>query len=149
MKVILLKDIDKIGKKLELKNVSDGYAKNFLLPNNLAKPATSQAIEWLKIQQVIQKKKAEEDLKAAESKASEIDGSEIMMPVKIGEEGQLFESITAQKIADKLNEANVVVKKSQILLEQPIKELGEYPIKVLFEHNLEVEIKVIVTEEAK
>ncbi len=149
MKVILLKDIEKIGKKLELKNVSDGYAKNFLLPNNLAKPATPQAIEWLKIQQDIQKKKAEEDLKTTESKASEIDGSEIMLPVKIGEEGQLFESITTQKIADKLNEANVVVKKSQILLEQPIKELGEYPVKVRFDHNLEVEIKVIVTEEAK
>ncbi|MBI2042564.1 MAG: 50S ribosomal protein L9 [Candidatus Nealsonbacteria bacterium] len=149
MKVIFLKDIDKVGKKFELKNVSDGYARNFLFPNNLAKPATPEAIEWLKIQQDIQKKKDEEDLKAAEGKASELDGSEIMMPVKIGEEGQLFESITAQKIADKLNEAGAGVKKSQILLENPIKETGEYPVKVRFDHNLEIEIKVIVTEEAK
>lgn len=149
MKVIFLKDVDRIAKKFEFKNVSDGYAKNFLFPNNLAKPATPQAIAWLKIQQEIQKKKAEEDLKAVESKASQLDGSEIIIPVKIGDTGQLFESITAQKIAEKLNESGVGIKKNQILLEHPIKELGEYPVKIRFDHNLEIEIKVIVSEETK
>lgn len=149
MKVILLKDVDKIGKKFDLKNVADGYARNFLFPNNLAKPATPQVIEWLKIQQEIQKKKSEEELKAIESTASALDGSEIMIPVKIGDSGELFESITAQKITDKLNESGIGIKKNQILLDKPIKELGEYPVKVRFDHNLEIEIKVIVSEEAK
>jgi large subunit ribosomal protein L9 len=70
-----------------------------------------------------------------------------MLPVKIGEEGQLFESITSQKIAEKLKELGFEVKKTQIDLVEPIKEMGEFPVKIKFEHNLEAEIKLIVTEE--
>ena len=67
--------------------------------------------------------------------------------VKIGDEGQLFESINSQKIVDKLKEMGFVVKKSQVKLESPIKEVGEFPISVSLNHNLEAEIKVIITAE--
>jgi large subunit ribosomal protein L9 len=147
MKVIFLQDIDKIGKKFQVKNVSDGYAKNFLLPKNLAKPATPEALKWLEIQEEITRKKAEEHLEEIEKTASGIDGAEIIVTVKVGDEGQLFESINAQKISEKLKESKIEVKKNQIILEKPIKEIGEYPVKIHFDHNLEAEIKVIVSEE--
>ena len=79
--------------------------------------------------------------------ASKLDGLELSIAIKIGEEGQLFESITSQKILEKLKEMGFEVKKSQISLEKPIKELGEFPVKINLDHNLEIEIKLIVTEE--
>jgi len=147
MRVILLQDVEKLGKKLEVKEVKNGYAMNFLFPKNLAKPATKEAIKWLETQKEIESKKAEEALKKTQDVASTVDGQEIIIPVKIGEEGQLFESITSQKIIEKLKELGFEIKKNQIDLPEPIKELGEFPIKIKFEHNLEGEIKVIVTEE--
>jgi large subunit ribosomal protein L9 len=147
MKVILLQDVENLGKKYEVKNVKAGHARNFLIPKNLAKPATKEALKWLETQKEIEGKKAEEELKKFQELASILDGQEITIPVKIGKEGQFFESITAQKIWEKLKEHNFEIKKTQIILEEPIKELGEFPVKVKFEHNLETEIKIIVVEE--
>ena len=147
MRVILLQDIEKVGKKYDVKEVKDGYARNFLIPQGLAKPATETALIWLEAQKEIEVKKAEEELKKIQEKATVIDGQELIIPVKMGEEGQLFESITPQKISEKLKEPGFEIKKTQIDLKEPIKELGEFPIKIRFEHNLEAEIKVIVVEE--
>jgi len=147
MRVILLQDIEKVGKKYDVKEVKDGYARNFLIPQGLAKPATETALIWLETQKEIEAKKAEEELKKIQEKATAIDGEEVIIPVKMGEEGQLFESITSQKISEKLKELGFEIKKTQIDLKEPIKELGEFPIKIRFEHNLEAEIKVIVVEE--
>jgi len=147
MKVILLQDVENLGKKHEIKNVKAGYARNFLFPKSLAKPATEEALKWLATQKESEEKKAEEELKEVQTLASSLDGQEITIQVKIGDEGQLFESITAQKISEKLKEAGFEIKKGQILLEEPIKELGEFPVKIKFEHNLEPEIRIIVTEE--
>ena len=150
MRVILLQDIEKLGKKYEIKEVKSGYARNFLLPKGLAKPATKETLKWVQLQKEIQGKKEEVELKKVQRFASEIDGLEVVIPVKVGkEQNQLFESITSQKISDKLKELGFEIKKGQIILEEPIKELGEFPVKICFEHNLEVEIKVIVTEEKK
>lgn len=147
MKVILLEDVESLGKKYEVKEVKNGYARNFLLPQKLARPATKKALEWLAEQKEIIEKQAEEGLKKAQVLASSIDGMEVNIAVKIGEEGQLFESINNQKIADKLKEMGFEVKKNQIMLENSIKELGEFPVNLNLDHNLEAEIKVIVTAE--
>jgi large subunit ribosomal protein L9 len=147
MRVILLQDINKLGKKYEIKEVTNGYARNFLLPKGLARVATKQALKWLETQKEIEEKRAEEELKKVQQIASELDGLEITIPVKVGEEGQLFESINNQKILEKLKEIGFVIKKSQISLEEPIKELGEFPVKINLDHNLEAEIRIIVTEE--
>jgi len=147
MRVILLKDVENLGKKYEVKEVKNGYARNFLIPQGLAKKADPRALEWLETQKEIEAKRAEEELKRVQGLASAIDGQEVIIPVKIGEEGQLFESITSQKIFEKLKELGFEIKKTQFDLEEPIKELGEFPIKIKFEHNLEAEIKVIVTKE--
>ncbi len=147
MRVILFQDVENLGKKYEIKEVKDGYARNFLIPKGLVKKADEKTLKWLAIQKEIEAKKAEEELKKIQEKASTVDGQEIIIPVKIGEEDQLFESITPQKISEKLKELGFEVKKNQIDLEEPIKEIGEYPVKIHFGHNLEAEIKVIITEE--
>ena len=147
MKVIFLKDVEKIGKKFEVKEVKDGYARNFLIPQGLVKPATPEALKWLEIQRDIEEKKAEESLKKSQEIASAIVNQEIVIFVKVGEQDQLFESINAQKISERLKELGFDVKKTQIDLPEPIKEIGEFPVKINFEHNLETEIKVIVTKE--
>ena len=147
MRVILLQDIDKVGKKYEVKEVTNGYARNFLIPNGMVKLATKQALIWLETQKEIEKKRIEKELKKNQELATAIDKQEVVIAVKVGEEEQLFESITAQKISGKLKELGFEVKKSQIEISEPIKELGEFPIKIKFEHNLEAEIRVIVTKE--
>ena len=149
MRVILLKDVENLGKKYEIKEVKDGYARNFLLPKGLAKKAEKEALQWLATQKEIETQRAEEDLKKVQEIASAIDDQEVIIPVKVGEEGQLFESITSQKVSEKLKELGFDVKKIQIDLPEPIKELGEFPVKIKFEHNLEAEIKVIITKEAE
>lgn len=147
MKVILLQDVEKLGKKLEIKEVKTGYARNFLIPNNLAKPATKEALKWLEMQKEILESKAVEELKKTQDVISQMDGLEVIIPVKIGDEGQLFEKITAQKISEKLKEMGFDIKKSQMDLEKAFDAIGDFPIKVKFKDNLEAEIKVIITEE--
>jgi large subunit ribosomal protein L9 len=147
MKVIILQDVENLGKKYEVKEVASGYARNFLIPKGLIKEATRANLKWLETQKEIEAKKAEEELKQIQEFASSIDGQEIVMPVKVGEEGQLFESVTPQKISEKLKESGFDIKKNQIELLDPIKEPGEFPIKVKFGHNLEAEIRIIIVEE--
>ena len=147
MKVILLEDIDKVGKKYDVKEIKDGYARNFLIPKNLVKIAIAKNMKWLEAQKQTKAAVAEEDLKKVETRVSAIDGQEIIISVKVGDKGQLFESITPQKISEKIKELGIVVNASQIELEGLIKELGEFPVKIKFEHNLEAEIKIIISEE--
>ena len=156
MKVILLKDVEKLGKKGEIKNVADGYARNFLIPNKLAVLATKSELAKLEEQKKIETEKAEEELKFYQEIASQIDGLEIEIPVKVSEEGKLFGAVTASQINEKLKEnlsrsrvlqEGFEIKKEQIKLEEPIKEIGEYEAIVEFPHNLETKIKVIIVEE--
>jgi large subunit ribosomal protein L9 len=142
MKIILLEDIEKVGKKYDVKEVKDGYARNFLIPKNLVKIANAKNMKWLEAQKQTKSAIAEEDLKKVEARASAIDGQEIVISVKVGDKGQLFESITGHKISEKIKELGTVVD-----LDEPIKELGEFPIKIKFEHNLEAEVKIIISEE--
>ncbi len=146
MRVILLQDVEKVGKKFETKEVADGYARNFLLARNLAKKASPEVLEWAEMQKELGEQKAEEELKKIQELASNLDDLEVPIAVKVGEEGQLFESIGAQKIVDRLKEMGYEVKKNQIKLEEPLKETGEFPVKIVLEHNLEAEIRVIITE---
>lgn len=149
MRVILLQDVEGTGKKFDVKDVADGHANNLLIPQGLAKPATKEALAWLETQKELAAKLAEEGLKKAQALASSLDDLEVTIAMKVGDEGQLFESVNAQKIQDRLKEMGFEVARNQIKLEQPIKDLGEFPVKVTFEHNLEATISVIVVEEAE
>ncbi len=147
MKVILLQDVEDLGKKFDVKEVKNGYARNFLIPQGLAKLATKESMKSIDELKKIEAEKAEENLKEYQEMASRLDGLEIIIPVKVGEEGQLFESINAQKISEKLKEMGFDIKKSQIDLKDPIKALGDYQVKLSLDHNLEAEVTVMVTEE--
>ncbi|MBU1045689.1 50S ribosomal protein L9 [Patescibacteria group bacterium] len=148
MKVILLKDIDNLGKKYEVKSIKNGYARNFLIPNGLAKPATASAMAELKEIKEREEKTAEEHLIETQKIASKLDGQEIEFLVKTGVDEQLFESITSLKISKKLGEMGFEIKKDQVILEKPIKELGEFPVKIILDHHLEAKITLIVESEA-
>lgn len=147
MKVILLENIENLGQKYEVKEVKDGYARNFLIPQKLAKIATREALEWLESEREESEKIAGEALKQAQSVASILEGQEVVISMKTGDEDQLFESVSPQKILEKLKELGCDIKKNQIIIDQPIKDLGEHQVKVKLEHNLEVEVTVLVIEE--
>jgi len=149
MKVILLEKVDGIGEKYEIKNVKDGYGTNFLIPNGLAKIATEQSLMDLEDMRVQEANMQEEELHVVEGLAGELDGQEVIFKVKLGNEGQLFESINKTKIAKRLEEEGFKVKKGQIILESPIKETGEFSIKINLEHNLETNITLIIEGEDK
>ena len=149
MRVILIQNVEKLGKKLDVKKVKDGYARNFLIPKGLAKPVTAISMKWLAKQKEIDAKRVEDELTKFQALASSIDGREVIISVKTGDEQQLFESVNAQKIAENPKENGFDIKKTQIDLAEPIKELGEFPVKIKLEHNLEAEIRVIVVEEKK
>jgi len=146
MKVVLLQDVRKIGRIYEIKEVADGYAINFLIPQGLAKKADKETVEWALQQQKTREEQAETDLEKSGRMVRQIDGLEVEIPEKIGDKGQTFEKINAAKIAAKLQEMGYDIKKSQIDLKEDIKEAGEYEIKISFEHGLECQIKVIVVE---
>ncbi len=147
MKVILLQDVEDVGKKYEVKDVKDGHARNFLIPKKLAKAATPKALEWLESQKDVIEKEIEEGLKKTQELASRLDGVEVTIGLKVGDSGELFESVTAAKIADQLVKMGYEVKKSEVTLKDPIKEVGEYPVKINLDHNLEAEITVVISGE--
>jgi len=146
----MLKDVEAVGRKNEVREVADGYARNFLIPNGLAKQATESVVKQAEIEKEAIAKKAEADLKTFEEQASLLDGQEFEISAKIGENGKLFAAVTAAKVAKALKDRGFDVKRTQIRLDDPIKEVGEYDdILVEFPHGLEAKIKVIVVEEIK
>ena len=147
MKIILLEDVEDVGKKYEVKEIKAGYARNFLIPRKLVKLATRENLKWLESQKEEIEKKAEEDLKKAQELASKVDGIEVVINIKVGDKGQLFESVNSLKISEKLKSMGFNVKRSQIKLEEPIKETGEFPVKINLDHNLEAEIRLIIVGE--
>jgi large subunit ribosomal protein L9 len=148
MKVVFLEDVSTKGKKGEIRDVADGYARNYLIPKGLAVVATpgamKQAQEKLASQEkVIERKKY--DLKAL---AGKINGRELHFIAKAGDKGRIHGSITATDIAKTLSEvANEPVDKKKIELEEPLKSLGEYDINIRFYKEINARVKVIVEEE--
>ncbi len=146
MKIVLLQDVRKIGRIYEIKEVADGYATNFLIPKNLAKKATKESVEWAMSKQKNIVEKAKHSLEETAKSISQMDGLEVEVSAKVGDKGQLFEKINSTKLAVALKKMGFDVKKSQIVLEHDIKEVGEYEAKIIFDHNLECQIKVIILE---
>jgi len=148
MKIILSQDIPKVGKKNEVKEVADGYARNFLIAKGLAKPATEAALKQLELIKAELARKAEEDLKVQEGVVSQIDGQEFEITGKADGTGKLYGSITPVKVAKILKDNGFDVSKNNVKLAEPIKTTGEYEINLELDHGLEAKIKLIITEEA-
>ncbi|MDD4409807.1 MAG: 50S ribosomal protein L9 [Candidatus Pacebacteria bacterium] len=147
MKVILLKNVAGIGKANELKDVPNGYARNFLFPKKLAILATKDSVNTIEQKMKSDSLKNEKDLAHNKDLAERLKGYELNIRVKVGSEGQLFESVTKQKIADKLNEQGFGVDKNHIELEDHIKQKGTFPITIRLDHGFASEIRVVISEE--
>jgi large subunit ribosomal protein L9 len=143
MKVILLKDIPKLGRMDEIKEVSDGYARNYLFNRNLAVPATTQAVKNIKTKSKKKEKDQEKDLKAQQDIAAKLDGYELNIVEKVSESGSLYAAISTNRIVTELKKLGFEVNKKQIKI-QPIKEIGEYNFKIKLGHGLESDIKLTV-----
>lgn len=144
MKVILLRDVPNTGKKNEIKEVSSGFARNFLIPKGLAVVADNDSMKKMEMRREAEAERAADELKETEAIVSKIDGQEVEIEVKVGSEGQLFQAISKQKISERLKEMGFNVNKDDVVLETPIKEIGEFPVKLKFAHNLEAEIRIII-----
>lgn len=148
MKVILLKDVKGTGKKGELKEVSDGYARNFLIPKGLVKEATATSMNDFKQQQASEnyrKEKAEEIAIALDKRLRSLS---ITLCSKAGEGGKLFGSITSKDVADALKkEHQIELDKRKIVLEEPLKTLGSHQVPVKLHPNVSSEIRVDIREQ--
>lgn len=147
MKVILLQDVKGTGKKGELVNVSDGYARNFLLPKKAAKEATAQAMSELKNAEASKAFQIEEAKKAANASKILIEGKSLSIKAKAGQGGRLFGSVTAKEISAELKKQfGLNVDKRKISLDTDIKAFGTYNAEIKLYTGIAATLKVVVTE---
>ena len=147
MKVILLEDVKSLGKRDEVVNVSDGYARNMLFPKKLAVEATGKAMNELKGRKIGEAKHAAEVLAAAKELASKIDGKTIVVPIKVGSGGRTFGSVSAKEIAEEVEkQLGVEIDKKKLNLANPIKELGVTEVSVRLHPQVTATVKVDVKE---
>lgn len=147
MKVILLQDVKALGKKGDVVEVSEGYARNMLLKKGLGKEATGKNMNDLKLQKANAEKIAREALEAAQKLGEEMSGKEIRIPVKTGEGGRVFGSVSSKEIAEEIKkQLGYEVDKKKIQLDTPIKALGVTNVAVKLHTKVTAEIKVHVTE---
>jgi large subunit ribosomal protein L9 len=144
VKVILTSDVAKIGKSGELKDVADGYARNFLIPKKLAVPAAGGAYRAWQHDIASREEKRQRERGEAEIAAQRIASTTLTMGVKVGEGGKLYGSITTQDIADALGRRGITVDKHKVDLEQPLKSLGTYKVAVKVYAGMTPEVTVIV-----
>ena len=144
MKVILTKEVPKLGKTGELKTVADGYAQNFLIPQKLAVSASGGAYRAYQHDIASREEKRQRERGEAEIAATRIASTTLTMGVKVGEGGRLYGSITTQDIADALGRRGISVDKHKVELEQPLKSLGTYKVAVKVYAGMTPEVTVIV-----
>ena len=144
MKVILTKDVDKIGKTGEMKTVADGFATNYLIPQKLAVPASSGAYRAYQHDIASREDKRKREREEAEIAATRIASTTLTMGVKVGEGGKLYGSINNQDIAEALGRRGITVDRHKIDLEQPIKSLGTYKVAIKVYSGMTPEVTIIV-----
>ena len=148
MKVILLSDVRGTGKEGEVKEVSDGYARNFLIPKGLAKEANAKTLRELEEKLIRRAKEKESERQEVLNNYEIINGKTIKVLSKAGESGKLFGSVTNQEIADKIKEIyNVTVNKKKIHLEEEIKSFGTYKITIKLYPEIVAQMTVVVDGE--
>ena len=147
MKVILLEDVKALGKKGQVVNVSDGYARNLLLPKKLCVEATGKNMNDLKLQKAHEDKVAQENLDAAKAFAEELKDKQVTVGIKVGEGGRTFGSISAKEIAEAAKaQLGYELDKKKLQLSAPIKELGTTMVPIKLHPKVTGELKVVVKE---
>ncbi len=144
MKVILTEEIRGLGTRGDVVTVKDGYARNYLLPKNLAQEATTSNLKAIEHQRRKWDLLAQEEKNAAQKQADRVKGVKIRIEKRVGEHGQLFGSVTANEIADALAEKGIEVDKRRIELAQPIKNTGLHDVEVRLHRDVTAHIQVEV-----
>ena len=147
MKVILLKDIESLGSAGEVVEVKNGYGRNFLIPRNEALIASAASMAQFESRRKQQETLAERDRRAAEILAKKLEAESLTAQVKVGEEDRLFGSVTAQHIAELLDEKGYEIDRRAIHLEDPIRELGVYNVEVRLHPEVATAVKLWVVKE--
>ena len=148
MKVILLADVKGTGKKEQIVEVSDGYARNYLLPRKLAMAATSTAANAVKRAKEAEDHREKMRREAAEAQAKDLTAKEIAMSARAGEKGRLYGSITSQEVAEALEKQHhVQIEKRRVELSEPIRAVGEYEATVRLYPGVIVQMRVVVKAE--
>jgi large subunit ribosomal protein L9 len=147
MKVILLQDVKALGKKGQMVEVSDGYARNFILKKKLGVEATNKNLNDLKLQKAHEDKLAKEQLEAAQALAKDLEEKEIVCQMKVGEGGKTFGSISTKEIAQAVKEQlSLDLDKKKMVLDEPIKTLGTHNVKLKLHPQVTGSLKVKVVE---
>ena len=145
MKVILNDDVKGKGYKGDIVNVSDGYARNFLLPKGLAKEATKQNLDMAKQQQKANEKRKMLERLSAQEAADKLSGLKIVVKEKCGENGRLFGSVTSAEVsAAILEQQGIEIDKKKIVMPEHIKDLGEHPVQIKVHAGITADIVVVV-----
>ena len=145
MEVILMQDVKSLGKKGEIVKVSDGYARNFILPKKLGVEATKQNLYDLKLQKDAEDRRLQEILEEARQLAKKLETLTVKMKIKAGEGGKTFGSISTKEIAAAINDqAGLELDKKKIQMSDPIKNAGTYTVVVKLHPKVNVELKVVV-----
>ncbi|AIQ66180.1 50S ribosomal protein L9 [compost metagenome] len=148
MKVIFIKDVKGQGKKGQVKEVSEGYATNFLLPRGMARPATDGNVKTLENQAAAEQRRKEQEKEEAQKLGEKLSALTLDMKAKAGEGGRLFGAITSKQIAEALAKQNsITIDKRKIELEEPIRHLGTTQVQVKLHTEVKAVLKVQVTEE--
>ena len=147
MKVIFNQDVRGQGKRGELKEVSDGYARNYLLPRKLASEATPDLLNAFKLKEKAKKAQMERERAAAEETAKRLEGVSVTISARAGQGGRLFGAITSQEISDALREQHGIdIEKNKIVQAEPIKQFGSFVVKARLGSEISGVINVLVTE---
>ncbi|MBN1824114.1 MAG: 50S ribosomal protein L9 [Endomicrobiales bacterium] len=147
MKVILRSDVTNIGKQGDIKNVSPGYARNFLLPRKLAMEANASNMKIWEREKVRLEKEREEIIGKAKDLAGQIEKISVTIPMKLGESGKLFGSVGNSHIAKALDENGFKVAKQDILLAEPLKEIGAFTVEIRLHPEVNANLKVWIIED--
>ena len=147
MKVILLEDVKALGKKGEIVNVSDGYARNCILPKKLGLEATSKNLNDLKLKKANEARLAQEQLEEAQALGKKIEVGKVELAIKVGEGGRAFGSVSSKEIAAAVKEQmGYDIDKKKIQLKDALKTLGTHTVSVKLHPKVTADLKVIVTE---
>jgi len=144
MKVILIKDVENLGGVGDVKEVADGYARNFLIPKGCVEIATKTTMEKAEKIKIKKEEQAKEDLINIEEMAEKLEGVSVMIKTKADESGKLYASIKTGEISKELDKKGFKINKNKIVIEEPIKEMGDYEVIINLEHGLETRVGVIV-----
>ncbi len=147
MKVILLEDVKSVGKKGELVNASDGYAKNFLFPKKLAVEATKSNLNDFELKQKAEAKRKKEELEQAQNMAKELENKTVTVKVKTGENGKLFGSVTNKEVAEEIvKQTGMEIDKKKVSIGDPIKMVGERTAVIKLHPKVSAEITIKIVE---